>query len=419
MPTTPNHGYNVPSEGATDWHLPLNDNFEQFDTDVEIRDADASKGSYDPKAGAKYLATDSERVYVGDGSTWQPVESTGRNPSFETISPSDGDFLGVGRSSPLTNAEYFGIRAPVSSSDFGGTYVDVDAANGKPFYGYANDGSVGAYHFYEGDTGKWKLFNGRVSITARDDGRVGVGTQSPDEQLEVRSDDRDAVRAVATDNTAVGVNAVNTAGGRAIVADGHATIEGNCRVNQQFVAAADARVDQDLRVLGNLTVDGAKNFAQAVETPAGTREVTYTAVEAPDARTEVSGVAELVDGRAEIDLPEHFGWVTDADEPVVAHVTPHAREPVRPQVTERSPEAVVVEDFGDGPDEYEVSYTVRGTRDGFADEPVVRDPDGGEPAGPDAGGRAGPDGGPEPAGGRGQAPGDAGADDRADLSADD
>ena len=37
MPQTPNHGYNVPNEGAQDWHVPLNDNFEQYDTDIEIR----------------------------------------------------------------------------------------------------------------------------------------------------------------------------------------------------------------------------------------------------------------------------------------------------------------------------------------------------------------------------------------------
>jgi len=73
MPETPNHGYNVPSEGTEDWHVPLNDNFEQFDTDVEIRDTDGNKGNYDPAAGAKFLATDTGVVYVGDGSAWEPA----------------------------------------------------------------------------------------------------------------------------------------------------------------------------------------------------------------------------------------------------------------------------------------------------------------------------------------------------------
>lgn len=43
MPQTPNHGYNVPNECATDWHIPLNENFESYDTDIEIRDGDANK----------------------------------------------------------------------------------------------------------------------------------------------------------------------------------------------------------------------------------------------------------------------------------------------------------------------------------------------------------------------------------------
>ena len=70
MPQTPNHGYNVPNEGAQDWHVPLNDNFEQYDTDIEIRDTDGNRSNYDPKQGAKFLATDTGRVYEGDGSNW-------------------------------------------------------------------------------------------------------------------------------------------------------------------------------------------------------------------------------------------------------------------------------------------------------------------------------------------------------------
>ncbi|MHB9287614.1 tail fiber domain-containing protein [Halobacteriales archaeon Cl-PHB] len=70
MPQTPNHGYNVPNEGAQDWHKPLNENFEAYDTDIEVRDTDGNTGTYTPKQGAKYLATDTGRVYEGDGSNW-------------------------------------------------------------------------------------------------------------------------------------------------------------------------------------------------------------------------------------------------------------------------------------------------------------------------------------------------------------
>ncbi|MFD1641499.1 hypothetical protein [Halohasta litorea] len=74
---TENNDYNIPDQGATDWHTPLNDNFEKLDTDVEIRDVDANKGDYEPKSGAKYLATDTKRIYLGSGDAWEPFARLG------------------------------------------------------------------------------------------------------------------------------------------------------------------------------------------------------------------------------------------------------------------------------------------------------------------------------------------------------
>jgi len=67
---TKNHDYNTPQQGATDWYIPLNENFAALDADVEIRDVEANRDQYDPQAKAKFLATDTGAVYVGDGSTW-------------------------------------------------------------------------------------------------------------------------------------------------------------------------------------------------------------------------------------------------------------------------------------------------------------------------------------------------------------
>jgi hypothetical protein len=67
---TDNHNYNEPSKGTTDWHVPINSNWQDIDTDVEVRDTDANKSSYTPKAGAKFLATDTLKLYFGDGSSW-------------------------------------------------------------------------------------------------------------------------------------------------------------------------------------------------------------------------------------------------------------------------------------------------------------------------------------------------------------
>jgi hypothetical protein len=78
MPETPNHSYNVPEEGASDWHEPLNENFRQYDADIEIRDESSNAGDYDPVQGAKFLATDTGVVHVGDGSNWIPTLALAR-----------------------------------------------------------------------------------------------------------------------------------------------------------------------------------------------------------------------------------------------------------------------------------------------------------------------------------------------------
>lgn len=90
---TQNHNYETPEQGTLDWHVPLNDNFAALDTDIEIRDADANRGDYEPKQNAKYLATDTGDVYLGDGSAWQPLGSLTDVTVGETkpSDPSEGD----------------------------------------------------------------------------------------------------------------------------------------------------------------------------------------------------------------------------------------------------------------------------------------------------------------------------------------
>lgn len=70
MVNTPNHNYNIPNEGTTNWHIPLNENFEQLDTDIEIRGLEEDKSDHEPQVGTKYEATDSGAVYHGDGDKW-------------------------------------------------------------------------------------------------------------------------------------------------------------------------------------------------------------------------------------------------------------------------------------------------------------------------------------------------------------
>ncbi len=85
---TDNHSYNTPTKGATDWHIPLNDNFERLDADVEVRDREANRTDYVAKAGAKFFATDTGAAYIGDGSSWNKLAASGDSPEFTSATVS-------------------------------------------------------------------------------------------------------------------------------------------------------------------------------------------------------------------------------------------------------------------------------------------------------------------------------------------
>ncbi|MFD1645199.1 hypothetical protein [Haloarchaeobius litoreus] len=86
---TDNHSYNTPTRGATDWHIPLNDNFERLDGDVEVRDRESNRGDYAAKAGAKFFATDTGATFIGDGSNWNRLATTGETPTYQNVSVTD------------------------------------------------------------------------------------------------------------------------------------------------------------------------------------------------------------------------------------------------------------------------------------------------------------------------------------------
>jgi hypothetical protein len=134
-------------------------------------------------------------------------------------------------------------------------------------------------------------------------------------------------------------------------------------------------------IQGNIEASGTKHFVQTVETDTGPREVVYTSTEAPTPRTETSGVAQLTDGRAVVDLPEHFAWVTSEADPLLVQTTPYAAASAGLAAVERSTDRLVVEDRS-GEGDYEFAYTVRGTRRGHADKTVVRPPQSVQSGGP-------------------------------------
>ena len=111
--------YITPEQGTVDWHLPLNDNFTRLNRDVEIRDLDANRGSYDPRAGAKFLATDTGAVYIGDGGRWSLLGSI----SGTSGGSSDGKRMADG----TLVARPGDVQATIDEASSSGTYADAPA----------------------------------------------------------------------------------------------------------------------------------------------------------------------------------------------------------------------------------------------------------------------------------------------------
>lgn len=70
---TPLHGYATPEAGQSDWHVPINENFEAIDRDVPVVDTEQAKADYDAVDGTLFIAMDTGAVYVGDGAEWNSL----------------------------------------------------------------------------------------------------------------------------------------------------------------------------------------------------------------------------------------------------------------------------------------------------------------------------------------------------------
>lgn len=148
---TDNHDYMVPDPGSEDWHLPLNDNFRTFDTDIEIRDTASNRSNYDPKVGAKFLATDTEEIFVGDGSNWNKLDTSGRSPRFEGLNVGASGRGVAHFASPGGN---YAVYAQSQQASLGSAIVGIntgDAGDGIQAVS-RNDGRSAVYASAEGST---------------------------------------------------------------------------------------------------------------------------------------------------------------------------------------------------------------------------------------------------------------------------
>lgn len=146
---------------------------------IEVAVFDPGTTQYVPLSPRQYVAATPYAAHALSSAQWK---SDGSN-----ISNANSGFVGVNRSTPFNQYEFFGIQAPVNN--YGGMYIRTDGTSGKPFYGYRAgniQASQTAWTYLDGDTGDWRLNNAGDRMTVSNEGDVGINTTSPTAKLHVR-----------------------------------------------------------------------------------------------------------------------------------------------------------------------------------------------------------------------------------------
>jgi len=142
MTTTNNHDYEKPEAGTTDWHIPLNENFDRLDSDVVVVDVESNWSDYAPNDDQVFLADDTGTVFVGDGSQWVRLGTLPSRRFYQgTSEPSDpqaGDVWYDLSSNQAPTASF-----TVSKSDL---TVNVDASGSED-----PEGSISSYDWSFGN----------------------------------------------------------------------------------------------------------------------------------------------------------------------------------------------------------------------------------------------------------------------------
>ncbi|MBL8878658.1 MAG: hypothetical protein JNG88_06010 [Phycisphaerales bacterium] len=202
----------------------------------------ASGGAYTTLTPRQALTVAPYALFALNDANWTRGTTTLTNASGT-------NFVGVNRSSRVTSAEYFGIQAAATGTNYGGMYIRTDEDTAKPFYGY-KAGAAGstAWTYLDGTSGDFRIYNGGDRLTVESTGQIGIGTIDPGAQLEVTAASGTVFRSTnsgtgycaqftvngATD-TANGIYAATYGGGYAGSFESHntnATAALNCYKNQ-------------------------------------------------------------------------------------------------------------------------------------------------------------------------------------------
>lgn len=295
------------------------------------------------------------------------ISDTGNNPG------ENDNGIGVKGSGPLAGVQGIGLSpfqmsfstgTGVEGSSPSGTGVNGSSQSGTGVVGssqtgvgvhgesQATDGIVGFSHA-SGHSGVWgNNDQGGTGIAGSSTSGVGVrGNSNSGTGVYGESQKADGVKGVTTTNQHAGVSAVNWSGGSGLWAGG----------------TPAGHFEGDVQINGNLKLTGVKNFVQDHPTDP-TKEIVYTALEGGEAGTYIRGTAKLVNGKAVIELPEHFSLATD-QEGLTIHLTPRGQW-LQLYVVELDTRQSVVREAQGKSGEFD--YSILGIRQGYQHHQVIR-----------------------------------------------
>ena len=233
--------------------------------------------------------------------------------SGSAITNTNSGFVGVNRSNPVTAAEYFGIQAPATGTNYGGMYIRTDSTTGRPFYGY-NTGSESAWTYLDGSTGDWHVYNNGIRLTVQNDGNVGIGTSTPGtaKLLVVTGQPNTAVRGETSAGTGVRGYGYNGVYGTSSETDGNGAVgvshtgANSYGVWGYSINGWAGTFSGKAQVTGNFYA-GAKFFK--IDHPMEPEEkfLIHACVESDEMKNVYDGVVSLnADGEAWVELPDWF-----------------------------------------------------------------------------------------------------------------
>jgi hypothetical protein len=205
-------------------------------------------------------------------------------------------------------------------------------------------------------------------------GRIGVGTSIPAGDMHVRDSSSNSdlyVERIGTGPSAALLSAQSDLVAFGTISNDPFAIATNNTTRMFITTGGNVGINTtnpsaSLHVVGSLNVTGTKNFVENHPTDPS-KEIVYAALEGGEAGTYVRGTAELVNGKAVIELPEHFSLVT-AEKGLTVQLTPRG-EWLQSFVVSVTPQKLVL---GEGKRKSgKLDYIVQGVRKTYADfEPI-------------------------------------------------